>query len=99
MVGDHQEALTSLLEQWLETEQLPKKSQLELIGTRSEDRLDKNICPWDAIKMYDIDAGVESSKYFYEPKALDPVKSLYVSNAVEKQRVEETQLDLYETGE
>jgi ferredoxin len=80
----------------LETDQMPKKFQLELIGTESEDRLDKKICPWDAIKMYEFDEGVERSRYFYEPKALHSVKGVYVTNAVEKQRLEEKQLDLYE---
>ncbi len=99
MVRDYQEALTSSLEQRLDTEQLPQEFQLELIGTGSEGRLDTRICPWDAIKVYEFDAGVEWSKFFYEPKALDPVKSVYTTNTVEKQRVEETQLELYETGE
>jgi hypothetical protein len=69
---------------------------LELIGTESEDRLDKKICPWDAIKMYEFDEGVEVSKYFYESKALDVVKGVYVTTALEKQRLEEKQLELYE---
>ena len=80
----------------LETEQIPKKFQLELIGTESADRLDKKICPWDAIKMYEFDEGVERSKYFYEPKALDPATGVYVTNAAEKRRLEEKQLELYE---
>ena len=37
-------------------EAMPKKFQLQLIGTESEDRLDKKICPWDAIKMVPADA-------------------------------------------
>jgi hypothetical protein len=41
---------------------------------------------------------MESSKYFYEPKALDGVKGVYVTNAVEKQRLEEKQLELYLGG-
>jgi ferredoxin len=79
----------------LETAEVPKKFQLELIGTESEDRLDKKICPWDAIKMYEFDEGVEVSKYFYEAKALDAVKGVYVTNALEKRRLEEKQLELY----
>jgi len=79
----------------LETSEVPKKFQLELIGTESEDRLDKKICPWDAIKMYEFDEGVEVSKYFYEVKALDAVKGVYVTNALEKRRLEEKQLELY----
>ena len=80
----------------LATEQIAKKFQLELIGTESEERLDKKICPWDAIKMYEFDEGVERSKYFYEPKALDSATGVYVTNAVEKRRIEEKQLELYE---
>ena len=82
----------------LELEQVPKKFQLELIGTESDDRLDKKICPWDAIKMYEFDEGVERSKYFYEPKALDASRGVYATNAAEKQRLEAKQLELYETG-
>jgi hypothetical protein len=74
---------------------LPKKFQLELIGTQSADTLDKKICPGDSITMYEFVEGMESSKYFYEPKALDGVKGVYVTNAVEKQRLEEKQLELY----
>jgi hypothetical protein len=48
-------------------DKLPKKFQLELIGTQSEDRLDKKICPWDAVKMYAFKEGAETSKRFYEP--------------------------------
>jgi len=79
----------------LETAEVPKKFQLELIGTESEDRLDKKICPWDAIKMYEFDEGVEVSKYFYGPKTLDAVTGLYVTTTLEKQRFEEMQLELY----
>ncbi|MGE5303397.1 MAG: hypothetical protein ACM3TN_08710 [Alphaproteobacteria bacterium] len=82
----------------LEKEAVPKKFQLELIGTESEDRLDKKICPWDAIKMYEFDEGVEVSKYFYEPKAPDAVKGFYVTTVAEKQRLEEKQLELYENA-
>ena len=84
-------------QQPLEADQIPKKFLLELIGTESEDRLDKKICPWDAIKMYEFDEGVERSKYFYESKALDAAQGVYVTNAVEKQRLEEKQFELYET--
>lgn len=82
----------------LEKEAVPKKFQLELIGTESDDRLDKKICPWDAIKMYEFDEGVEVSKYFYEPKAPDAVKGFYVTTVAEKQRLEEKQLELYENA-
>jgi hypothetical protein len=73
----------------IEEDKLPKKFQLELIGTESADTLDKKLCPRDATKMYEL------SKYFYEPKALAAVKGVYVTNAAEKQRLEEKQLDLY----
>lgn len=82
----------------LEKEAVPKKFQLELIGTESDDRLDKKICPWDAIKMYEFDEGVEVSKYFYEPKAPDAVKGFYITTVAEKQRLEEKQLELYENA-
>lgn len=49
-----------------------------------------------AIKMYEFDEGVERPKYFYEPIALDAVKGVYVTNALEKRRLEEKQLELYE---
>ena len=75
--------------------ELPKKFQLELIGTESEDRLDKKICPWDAIKMHDFDEGAELSKYFYEPGNIKIVNGLYVTGAAEKQRLEENQEELY----
>jgi hypothetical protein len=75
---------------------VPKTFQLELIGTESDDRLGKKICPWDAIKMYEFDEGVEVSKYFYEAKALDAVKGFYVTTVAEQQRLEERQLELYE---
>ena len=48
--------------------------------------------------MSEFDEG-GPSKYFYEPKALDAVKGVYVTNAAEKQRLEEKQLELYETDE
>jgi ferredoxin len=79
----------------LKESELPKKFQLELIGTESEDRLDKKICPWDAIKMHDFDEGAELSKYFYEPGNIKIVNGLYVTGAAEKQRLEENQEELY----
>ena len=48
--------------------------------------------------MYEFDEGAEVSKYFYEPKALDGVNGLYVTTALEKQRLEEKQLELYGVG-
>ena len=80
----------------LETAQVPNKFQLELIGTESEARREKKICPWDAIEMYEFEVGVEVSKYFYAAKARDAVKGVYVTPALEKQRLdEEKQLELY----
>ncbi len=72
-----------------------KKFQLELIGTESEDRLDKKICLWDAIKMYEFDEGTELSKYFYEPENIKVVNGVYVIDAQEKKRLEEKQKELY----
>jgi len=82
----------------LEKEEVPKKFQLELIGTESEDRLDKKICPWDAIKMYEFDEGAELSEYFYVSKNIKVVNGLYVSEAAEKKRLEDKQMELYESG-
>jgi len=79
----------------LEKEEVPKKFQLELIGTESEDRLDKKICPWDAIKMHEFDVGAELSKYFYKPKNIKVVNGVYVIDAQEKKRLEEKQTELY----
>lgn len=83
----------------LEKEEVPKKFQLELIGTESEDRLDKKICPWDAIKMYEFDEGAELSEYFYVSKNIKVVNGLYVSEAAEKKRLEEKQMELYGRGQ
>jgi len=79
----------------VEESKLPKKFQLELIGTESDDRLDKKICPWDAIKMYEFDEGAELSKNFYEPEKIDSVNGVYVMDAAEKQRLEEKQIEFY----
>jgi hypothetical protein len=83
----------------LQTETVPKKFQLELIGTESEDRLDKKVCPWDTIERHEVDEGATLSKYFYEPKALEVVKGVFVTNAIEKQSLEEKQLELYESDQ
>ena len=84
----------------LQKEKIPKKFQLELIGTESEDRLDKKICPWDAIKMCtNFDEGVEVSKYFYEAKEIETANGLYVTRAAEKKRLEEEQIELYRGAE
>lgn len=79
----------------LEPERMPKKFQLQLIGTESEDRLDKKICPWDAIKMYEYEEGLEVSKYFYDPSKLKMVGGLYVVDPQEKRDLEEQQRELY----
>ena len=74
---------------------VPKKFELELVGTESEDRLDKKICPWDAIRMYEFDEGAELSKNFYQPENIKTVNGLYVMDAREKSRLEEKQQALY----
>lgn len=79
----------------LPPEAVPKKFQLQLIGTESEDRLDKKICPWDAIKMYEYDEGLEASQYFYKPEKFKVVDGLYVVTAEEKEKMEEKQSEFY----
>lgn len=76
-------------------EAMPKKFQLQLIGTESEDRLDKKICPWDAIKMYEFDEGLAVSEYFYNPKNIKTVDGVYVIDRGEKENLEEKQAELY----
>jgi len=78
---------------------MPGDMSTDLFGTESTDPLDQNICPRDAVKMHESDEGVERSRYFYEPKALDAEARVYVTNAVKKQRLEEQQLELYESDE
>jgi hypothetical protein len=75
---------------------VPKRFQLQLIGTESEDRLDKKICPWDAIKMYEFDDGLAVSEYFYDKDKIKHVNGVYVVDADEKRRLEEKQNELYE---
>jgi hypothetical protein len=75
---------------------MPKKIQLQLIGTESEDRLDKKICPWDAIKMYEFEEGLEVSQFFYDKSKIKKVNGLFVVDAEEKERLEEKQMELYE---
>jgi hypothetical protein len=74
---------------------VPKRIQLQLIGTESEDRLDKKICPWDAIKMYEFDDGLEVSEYFYDITKIKQIDGVYVVDPEEKARLEEKQSDLY----
>jgi hypothetical protein len=75
---------------------MPKKIQLQLIGTESEDRLDKKICPWDAIKMYEFEDGLEVSEFFYNKSKIKQVNGLFVIDAKEKERLEEKQAELFE---
>lgn len=79
----------------LEPDAVPKKFQLQLIGTESEDRLDKKICPWDAIKMYEYEEGLEVAQYFYDPGKIKIVNGLFVIDAEEMARLEEKQKELY----
>lgn len=67
---------------------IPKKFQLELVGTISEDRLDKKICPWDAIKMYEFEEGAEISKQFYKPEDIRVVNGVYVLDKEAKKKYE-----------
>jgi hypothetical protein len=83
----------------LETDNVPRKFQLELIGTESEDRLDKKICPWDSIKMYEFGEGAKLSKYFYEPENIRFVDGCYVVDARERDRLEKSQEELYARDE
>jgi hypothetical protein len=75
---------------------VPKRIQLQLIGTESEDRLDKKICPWDAIKMYEFEDGLAQSEFFYDKTKIKEVNGVYVIDAEEKQRLEDKQGELYE---
>jgi ferredoxin len=75
---------------------VPKRIQLQLIGTDSEDRLDKKICPWDAIKMHEFEQGLEASEYFYDITKIKQVNGLYVVDAKEKARLEDKQSELYD---
>jgi ferredoxin len=80
----------------LKPDAVPKKFQLQLIGTESEDRLDKKICPWDAIKMYEFEDGLAMSDYFYDITKIKRVNGLYVVDREEKERLEEKQGELYD---
>ncbi len=79
----------------LDADKVPKKFQLQLVGTESEDRLDKKICPWDAIKMYEFDEGLEVAEYFYDQEKIKTVNGVYVVEPEEKERLEEKQKELY----
>jgi hypothetical protein len=75
---------------------VPKRFQLQLIGTESEDRLDKKICPWDAIRMYEFDDGLVVSEYFYDKTKIKEINGQYVIDSEEKARLEEKQSELFE---
>ena len=77
-------------------ESVPKRFQLQLIGTESEDRLDKKICPWDAIKMYEFDDGLQVAEYFYDITKIKQVNGLSVIDAEEKARLEDKQSEFYD---
>lgn len=79
----------------LSPDQAPKKFQLQLVGTESEDRLDKKICPWDAIRMYEYEEGVEVATYFYDPSGFKAVGGLTVVGPEEKKKIEENQKEFY----
>jgi len=80
----------------VDEDKMPKKFQLQLIGTESEDRLDKKICPWDAIRMYEFDEGLEMCEFFYDPADIKQVDGLYVIDQKGKQKLEERQNKLFE---
>jgi ferredoxin len=80
----------------VEPDAVPRRFQLQLIGTESEDRLDKKICPWDAIRMYEYDEGLRVSEYFYDITKIKVVNGVYVIDNEEKNRIEEKQEELYE---
>src|SRR5499426_2111840 len=75
---------------------MPKKIQLQLIGTESEDRLDKKISPWAAIKMSEFKAGLEVAEFCYDQSKIKQVNGLFVVDPKEKERLEEKQAELYE---
>jgi ferredoxin len=75
---------------------VPKRFQLQLIGTESEDRLDKKICPWDANKKYEFYDGLVMSEYFYDITKIKEVDGVYVIDPEEKARLEEKQSEIYE---
>lgn len=80
----------------VDEDKMPKKFQLQLIGTESEDRLDRKICPWDAIRMYEFDEGLEMCEFFYDPADIKQVDGLYVIDQKGKQKLEERQNKLFE---
>lgn len=79
----------------LEPSEVPKKFQLQLVGTESEDRLDKKICPWDAIRMVEFDEALEFSTYYYDPADIKVVDGLYVIDSRGKEKLEEKQKEFF----
>jgi len=77
----------------LEKEQEPKKSDLQLVGTDSEDRLDKKICPWDAIRMVEFDDGLEISKLYYDPELISSEDGVYSIDDKGKEELEDRQME------
>ena len=77
----------------LDKEQEPKKSELQLIGTDSEDRLDKKICPWDAIQMVEFDDGLELSKLFYDPELIRSEDGVHTIDDAGKEKLEDRQME------
>lgn len=77
----------------LEKEHEPKKSELQLVGTESEDRLDKKICPWDAIRMVEFDQGLELSKLFYDQDLIRVESGVYTIDDAGKEELEERQME------
>ena len=77
----------------LEKEQEPKKSDLLLVGTDSEDRLDKKICPWDAISMVEYEDGLEVSKLYYDPELISTEDGVYSIDDKGKEELEDRQME------
>jgi len=77
----------------LAKEEEPKKSDLQLIGTDSEDRLDKKICPWDAIRMVEFEDGLELSKIFYDPDLIRSEDGVYSIDDAGKEELEDRQME------
>src|ERR1044071_242010 len=88
--------LASLSKRDFETENVSTTLQLDLIGTESEDPLEKTTRCFNAVTIYGFDKSAELSKYRYDPQALDVIQAVYVTNVVEGQWAEEEQLELYD---
>ena len=77
----------------LEKEQEPRKSDLQLVGTDSEDRLDKKICPWDAIRMVEYEDGIQASRLFYDPELISSEDGVHFIDDEGKQELENRQME------